>query len=470
MKRLLSLSFAALQLVLTGACLAQPAEPARPNVLFIAIDDLRPELGCYGSEVAITPNLDALADRSLLFERAYCNYAICGASRASLLSGLYPTPTRFIGLAPLDQYEPDAVTLPQVFRQSGYTTLSNGKIFHSPDDANERSWTEPAWRPEGSSMRSLDPATREHLSQRGRGYITEHPDVADDAYPDGQTALRTIADLQRLSEAGRPFFLACGFVRPHLPFYAPKRYWDLYDHDTIPLADNRYRPHDAPAGLRGSGEFNSYYRGDLQVNSDAWHREMLHGYLASTSYSDALVGQVLAELDRLGLSENTIVVIWGDHGWHLGEHDFWGKHNTLYNALRIPLIIHVPQSLTGQQQAAGQHTQAMVESVDIYPTLCDLAGIQAPEATQGRSFRALFTEPDAAFRQSVYARHGNADAVLTPRYAYTRYPGNDNATMLFDHETDPQENQNIAGDPANRELVNQLEQLLQERMREAQSE
>jgi hypothetical protein len=228
------------------ACVAFLASSAiaqdRPNVLFISIDDLRPELGCYGSKVAITPNLDKLVEQGLLFERAYCNYPICGASRASMLSGLYPTSKRFVGLAPLDQYEPKAVTLPQAFKQQGYTTLSNGKIFHNTADANERSWSEPAWRPGGSPLASLHPATRKQLSKKKRGYIVESPDVPDNAYFDGKVAEKTIADLKRLKEEGKPFFLACGFVRPHLPFYAPKQHWDLYDRDKLPLADNRFRP------------------------------------------------------------------------------------------------------------------------------------------------------------------------------------------------------------------------------------
>ncbi len=441
----------------------------RPNILFIAIDDLRPELGCYGSGVAITPNLDKLAGQGLRFDRAYCNYPICGASRASLMSGLYPTSKRFLGLDPLDQYEPDAVTLPQLFKQHGYTTISNGKIFHDQKDANTRSWSEPAWRPEGGSMTSHDPATRQQLSSKQRGYITEGPDVADNAYFDGLLAEKTIADLKRLKDAGQPFFLACGFVKPHLPFYAPKKYWDLYDRDKLPLADNRYAPKDAPAELKGSGEYNSYFLGGLKINSDAWHREMLHGYLACTSYADAMAGQVLDELDRLGLSENTIVVVWGDHGWHLGEHNFWGKHNTLHNALRIPLIVRLPKSMQASASAAGRATSAMVETVDIYPTLCALAGLDAPDTLQGRSFSQLFLDPTSEFRDAIYARFNADECVVTKRYAYTRYKGVDGPRMLFDHTIDPEENQNIVADPAYAVVVSELNLYLDERIRVAQS-
>ena len=456
-------------LILVVLFFAWPAgATGRPNILFISIDDLRPELGCYGSDVAITPHLDKLAGQGLLFDRAYCNYPICGATRASLLSGLYPNPKRFIGLRSLDSYEPDAVTLPQVFKQNGYTTLSNGKVFHSVKDANERSWSEPAWRPGVSTMNSLDPATRKHLSKKKRGYITEGPEVSDNAYFDGMVAEKTIQDLKRLKKEGKPFFLACGFVKPHLPFYAPKKYWDLYDRDKLPLAKNRYRPRDTPAELKGSREYTGYFLGDLEINSDAWHREMLHGYLACTSYADALTGQVLDELDRLGLADNTIVVVWGDHGWHLGEHNFWGKHNTLHHALRIPLIVRLPKSMQSTKAVAGQSTAGMVETVDIYPTLCDLAGIKAPDATQGRSFRSLFEDPKTEFRDAIYARFKSADTVVSKRFAYTRYNGKDGPKMLFDHRNDPEENQNVAGDGSYGTAVLELDRYLDERIRVSQ--
>ena len=453
-------------LLLLYAC-TNVAASEKPNILFISIDDLRPELGCYGSEVAVTPSLDKLADQGLLFDRAYCNYPICGASRASLLSGLYPTSKRFVGLNPLDKYEPEAVTLPQAFKQNGYTTLSNGKIFHDSKDANERSWSEPAWRPNVSTMASLDPATRRKLSKKKRGFITEGPDVPDNAYFDGMVAEKTIADLGKLKASGKPFFLACGFVKPHLPFYAPKKYWDFYERDKLPLATNRYRPKEAPADLKGSGEYNGYFLGDLKVNSDAWHREMLHGYLACTSYADALTGQVLDELDRLGLADNTIVVVWGDHGWHLGEHNFWGKHNTLHNALRVPLIVRLPKSFTEQATSKDKQTSALVESVDLYPTICDLAGIDAPETLQGKSFRMLFKKPTSEFRRSVYARHKNAETLLTKRYAYTRFNGIGGPEMLFDHQTDPQENRNVAGKPAYAITVDELSMDLDQRINDA---
>ncbi|MCH7227111.1 sulfatase [Haloferula sp. A504] len=314
-----------------------------PNVLFIAIDDLRPELGCYGSPQVQTPHIDRFAAEALRFDRAYCQVPICMGSRACLMTGILPTATRFVGACHVEKDTPGVATLPEVFRKAGYATVSNGKIFHHTDDTAERSWSEKPWKPGMSHMQSHDPETTRRLSKsKQRGRIFEGPEVADDAYPDGLVARKTIEDLRRFKEQGKPFFLACGFIRPHLPFYAPKRYWDLYDREKIEIAGNRHRPQGAPKALRGSREFSSYHLADYEVNSGAWHRMMRHGYYASTSYVDKLTGDVLAELDQLGLAEETVVVIWGDHGWHLGEHDFWGKHNTMHLATRVPLIIRVP--------------------------------------------------------------------------------------------------------------------------------
>jgi len=457
-----------LALLLLLPCSVAFAADTRPNVLFIAIDDLRPELGCYGSPIAITPHLDKLAERSLLFERAYCNVPVCGASRASLFTGLYPIGTkRFAKFdTKIDEDEPGAVTLPQVFKDAGYTTLSNGKILHHATDAQDRSWSEPAWKTKGGGARGLLPETREKLSKRGRGYILEAADVEDDAYPDGRIARRTIDNLKRLAKEGKPFFLGCGFMKPHLPFYAPKQYWDLYDPAKIPLADNRYMPKDAPPALRGSGEYRGYHLGELEVNSDRWHREMKHGYLACISYVDAQVGRVLSELNELGLADNTIVVIWGDHGFHLGEHNFWGKHNTLDHAARVPLIIHVPTAGM-KNNAAGRKTASLVETVDLFPTLCELAGLKPPKAIQGRSMTPLFTDPTMPFRTSVYFRYRSADAVITEQFAYSRFDTTAGGRMLFDHTRDPGENRNVVNDENYLETATWMDTQLNQRMKEA---
>jgi iduronate 2-sulfatase len=449
--------------VLVAGTLASLALAAdKPNVLFIAIDDLRPELGCYGSAQVKTPHIDQFASQAMVFTRAYCQVPVCGASRASLFTSVLPTPKRFVSFkSRADADVPGATTLPQAFKNAGYTTISLGKVFHNQRDCAERSWSEPPWRPDASHAKSHDPETTLRLSQRKRGRIYEAPEVDDLAYGDGQTAARAIADLRRLKKAGQPFFLGVGFIRPHLPFYAPKKYWDLYDRQDIVPATNRDRPRDAPAALRGSGEFRSYHLADYDIQSDAWHRMMRHGYMASTSYVDKLVGDVLAELERLELDKSTIIVLWGDHGWHLGEHNFWGKHNTMHLAMRVPLIIKVPGSKNGR-------CQALVETSDLFPTLCEFAGLAVPKTVQGRSFQSLFDSPQQKFRTVAYSRFGPGDAVITDRFTYTRYRQG-RGEMLYDLVEDPQENRNVAADPQYQKHLAELQALLKTRLDEAAS-
>ena len=442
------------------SCVAEPeSQPERPNILFLSIDDLRPELGSYGSPQVITPHMDRLAAKGVLFNRAYVQVPVCGASRASLMTGILPTRTRFTTFTSrADQDAPGAATLPQVFKKAGYTTISNGKVFHTPEDTNDRSWSKPAWVPDLNGRHSHDPETTRRLSDRDRGRIYEYPDVPDDAYYDGLVTKRTIADLRRLKEAREPFFLACGFFNPHLPFYAPKRYWDLYERDEIDIAEFRERPMNAPRQLRGSGEYTSYHLGDYDPDSDAFHRVMRHGYLASTSYVDQLVGDILDELAELGLADNTIIVLWGDHGFHLGEYNFWGKHNTMHLSLHIPLIMYVPDGQKGV-------TDALVETSDIFPTLCKLAGIPIPDTVQGKSFAALFEQPEQPFREVVYSRWQGGDTAITERFNYTRW-GN-GAEMLYDLSEDPKETVNVAGEDAYAEHIEKMRTLLEQRMAEA---
>ena len=432
----------------------------RPNVLFIAIDDLRPELECYGGPQVKSPNLDKLAEQGVQFTRAYCQVAVCGASRASMLTGVLPTTNRFRNyFARADEDVPNATTLPEAFKNAGYTTISNGKIFHHRDDSEAESWSEKAWRPKSGHGTSFDPETREKLSKRKRGRIYEHPDVADNAYGDGQVAEKTITDLQRLKKSGKPFFLACGFIRPHMPFYAPKKYWDLYKRDEIKIADNRFLPENAPNDLRGGSEFKSYHLAGLNEKSEEFHRMMRHGYMACVSYVDKLVGDVLAELKRLELDEDTIVVVWGDHGWHLGEHTFWGKHNTTHLAMRVPLIVTVPGKKVGP-------SKSLVETSDLFPTLCELAGIPIPATVQGKSFVSVLNAPEKPFRKVAYTRYGPGDAVVTEQFNYTRYNGG-KSEMLYDLKKDPNENVNIAGNPEYSKTVAKMRALLKTRMAEA---
>jgi iduronate 2-sulfatase len=433
---------------------------SRPNVLFIAIDDLRPELGCFGSAQVKTPHIDKLASTGMVFTRAYCQVPVCGASRASLMTGILPTRSRFVEFSTKAETDaPGAITLPEVFKNAGYTTLSHGKIFHEKTDTQSRSWSIPAWRPV-DKMYGNDPETKLHISNtKKRGRVFESPDVPDNAYADGQIAAKTIEKLQRFKQTGKPFFLACGFMKPHLPFYAPKKYWDLYDRKKINIADNRDRPKNAPKELNGSNEFRSYHLAGFDENSEEFHRMMRHGYLACTSYVDKLTGDILAELEKLGLAENTIVVLWGDHGFHLGEHNFWGKHNTMHLSSRVPLIVKVPGKKAGT-------TSSIVETSDIFPTLCTVAGLATPETIQGRDFSALLEDPKKPFREAAYSRYINGDAVITPTFSYTSYKGG-KSRMLYDLEKDPHENTNLADQPAYSEMVKRMSILLKQRQEEA---
>ncbi len=416
------------------------------NVLFIAIDDLRPELGCYGAPQIKSPNIDQFAKEALVFNRAYCNVPVCGASRASLLTGILPTKTRFIDYKAKAQEDvPNAKTLPGVFKEAGYTCISNGKIFHYNKDVQEASWSRNPWMPPGGHRVAYDPTTNDVLMKSGNGRIYEAPDVDETGYPDYKIAQKTISDLRRFKASGESFFMACGFFRPHMPFYAPKKYWDLYDRATIEIADNRELPENAPSLLRGSGEFKSYSFGDYKPKTEAFHKMMRHGYYACVSYVDQMVGEVLRELEVLGLAENTIVVLWGDHGWHLGEHEFWGKHNTLHKALQVPLIVKVPG------KAKGTETKALVESVDIYPTLCELANVKVPDYVMGKSFTSVLDNPKQAFRTNAYARFKKADAIVTEEFTYSLFENGEE--MLYNLKKDPKENKNIAADDSNTSVL-----------------
>lgn len=445
----------------------QPKSATKPNVLFISVDDLRPEIAGFGSDHIISPNIDRLIADSTTFNRAYCNVPTCGASRASLLTGLRPQwPNRFTNNARGDKQVPNALTLPMHFKNNGYHTISNGKIFHNQFDFAD-SWSESPWRMfdyengkdwavDNFDKLWLNPESTNSRNERtGRGPFCESADVDDSETQDGKVANKTIADLRRLSKADKPFFMACGFWRPHLPFNAPKKYWDMYDPDKITLAGNRYKPKDLPKQCYNSGEINAYSQVKGRKNSDDFHRQARHAYYACVSFIDAQIGRVLDTLDELGIADNTIVVLWGDHGWHLGEHTYWGKHNTLNNALQVPLIVKAP----GCKPAK---TDSFAELVDIYPTLCDLTDLPKPDHLQGDSFVPVLKDPAKQIKPATYSIWQGGHAIKTDRYLYTQWQKNGKTTahMLYDHENDPEENINIADVPANKQLVEELQLMI----------
>jgi len=427
---------------------------AKPNVLLICVDDLKPALACYDDKTALTPHIDRIASRGVLFESAYCNQAVCSPSRNALMTGLRP---QTIGIYDLPTHfrktAPDAVTVGQHFKEAGYHVAGLGKIYHvghgNIDDA--ATWSVPHWKPKAAQY-ALPESTSEMRDGRNgpRGKPTEAVDVPDDRYPDGQVALEAVKRLRTAaSNPSQPFFLAVGFVKPHLPFVAPKKYWDLYDQSKLPMPTLDSPPKGAPEFAPSSwGELRQYAtvpeKGAL---SEAATRHLIHGYYAATSYMDAQVGKLLDALDALRLAENTIVVLWGDHGWHLGDHGMWCKHTNYEQAARIPVIVATPDG------AKGAKTRALIETVDIYPTLSELAGLPAPAGLDGKSFARVLTDPAAETRDHVihvYPRSGllgRAIRTATHRLVEWKAPGEpaDKAVLeLYDYSADPAETENLA--------------------------
>jgi iduronate 2-sulfatase len=437
----------------------------RPNVLFIAIDDLRPELACYGQQHIHSPNIDALAKSGVLFERAYCMVPTCGASRASLMTGIRPSRNRFVNyLAWAQKDAPGIRTFNTQFKEHGYYTLSLGKIFHHPKD-NAEGWSEPAWRPKGMPTyrrpENHELHAKRQKSGRKRGPAWESADVADNAYSGGVLAERAVEELQRLKGRDEPFFLAVGFFKPHLPFVAPKKYWDLYDHEKIQPPDNYHVPKNAPKeSIHSSGELRAYAgipaKGPV---SDETARNLIHGYYACVSYTDAMVGNILNQLDRLELTDNTIVVLWGDHGWNLGEHTLWCKHSCYETSMQIPLIVRAP-GIDG-----GDRRPGLIESIDVYPSLCELAGLPLPNHLQGRSFVSLMRDANAPWKQAAVGRFQSGDTIRTDTARFTEYTSRKGklvSRMLFDHAVDPNENVNTAADRP--EAVSEMSRQLHQQM------
>jgi len=444
------------------------AESTRPNILFIAVDDLRPELACYGKQHIHSPNIDRLAKSGVLFERAYCMVPTCGASRASMMTGIPPARNRFVNyLTWAERDAPGIATLNTQFRKNGYYTLSLGKVFHHPLD-NAKGWSKPAWRPKGIP-RYRRPENHElHVKQqqqgkRKRGPAWESVDVPDSDYADGVLVDRAIADLGRLKSKDEPFFLAVGFFKPHLPFIAPQKYWDLYDHEKIQLPDNYQVPKDAPQeSIHTSGELRAYAGIPAKglVSNDA-ARNLIHGYYACVSYTDALIGKLLGELDRLELTDNTVVVLWGDDGWNLGEHTLWCKHSCYETSMQIPLIVRAPGF------KGGQRREGLIETIDLYPSLCELAGLPLPDHLQGRSFVNLMKNPQAEWKAAAVGRFRNGDSIRIDGFRLTEYTnaqGKLTSRMLYDHAADPRENQNVVSQARMNQTVKNLTKKLHRQM------
>lgn len=499
-------------LCLIAGVLSSVAHAAdRPNVLFVSVDDLRPELGCYNNDEIQTPHIDAFSQTGTTFMKAYCQAAVCAPSRASAMTGLRPDSTRVWDLkGKFRDNMPDVVTIPQHFHKHGYYTVSMGKIFHNhmPDLV---SFDEPNLRPDKYMTPELidrepesfyhDEEINQELAEVRKkrlainpnkyadgwayGRATESFDGPDSQFYDGAQTDLAIDTMKRLKQKDKPFFLALGYYRPHLPFVAPKKYWDLYDRDILSQANNPFLPKDSPVmamnsdyELRGCYDLEYVKHPSVFQLPETDARRLKHGYYASVSFVDACFGKLMAGLKDLGLVDNTIVVLWGDHGWKLGEHGSWCKQTNYDIDVRVPLLIRIPNHM-----AAGSKTDALVELVDLYPTLCDVAEIPIPGDMEGTSFKPLLSNPKQPWKTAAFSQFHRAPKItpdegrymglsmVTNRYHYVEWrtwdhikgkAGEVKAVELYDHQSDPAENINVAGRKENTTVISRLAKQLKQ--------
>jgi iduronate 2-sulfatase len=452
---------------------AGPAAKAM-NVLFIIVDDLRPQMGCYGVKNMVTPNIDRLAASSVMFRGNYCQQAVCSPSRTSLLTGRRPDTTKVYDLIKFFRTTlPDVVTLPQQFKNHGYFAEAVGKVFH--EDLNDpASWSIPAdfdtsaeeFEQYQSPKSYREEAERlQQIPSHGLVYgpAFEAEDASDDSYLDGRIAMEAIRRLkiQGAKKLNTPFFLAVGFHKPHLPFVAPKKYWDLYDPDKIELPSYREKPKGAPDLAMTNFEELRHYYGVPWNNEplqESMSRNLIHGYYSGVSFIDAQIGRVLDSLEQEGFADNTIVVLCVDHGWHLDDHGLWCKHTNFEHATHVPLMIHAPGMNPGQ-------SDGLTENIDIYPTLCELAGVPAPDHLEGTSFVPLMRDPEQSWKKASFSQYPRPGDIMgysmrTDRYRYTRWMNHKDqaivAEELYDYQSDPEETTNWAGSEKYSDVLHSL--------------
>jgi arylsulfatase A-like enzyme len=500
--------------VISNEIIAQDKRTSKPNILFIAVDDLKPLMGCYGNTMVKTPNIDKLAKIATVFKKNYCQQAICGPTRASLMTGSRPDVTKIWNLTTqMRDVNPAIVTLPQYLITQGYTTSGIGKIYH-PSSAiggvDPVSWSIPYLKSKESDFpaelglpangqyqlpetkarmtpdiiaerkqQNKDLAANDENPKSIKGPSTECLDLPDNAYQDGVNALLAKDQIIALSKSDKPFFMAVGFSKPHLPFVAPKKYWDLYKREEMPIASFQEHSKNGPLiAYHQSGELRNYLdipefatlpadslRIGLKIEKQ---RALIHGYYAAISYMDAQVGILLNTLESLGTLDNTIIVLWGDHGWHLGDHDLWHKHTNFEEATRAPLIIAGPRIKSGK-------INSLTEFVDVFPTICDLAGVAIPKNLDGKSLKPLMLNNKAKgkeyaisqyprkLKKAEMAKLGYTDAKMmgyslrTDQYRYTIWMNNFNskeafnesqvyASEMYDYVKDPLEKVNVVND------------------------
>ena len=451
-------------LMLLAILTSLAAAAGKPNVLFIAVDDMNNDLGCYGHPLVKSPNIDRLAAIGTRFDRAYCQFPLCSPSRSSLMTGLRPDTTRVFDLRyHFRQGLPDVVTLPQMFMNNGYFAARVGKIYHygNPGDIGTSGLDDaPSWKefvnPAGRDKTTLELDVINYTPKRGLGSamaFLSDKEGKDEEHTDGKVATEAIKLLEKHKD--EPFFLAVGFYKPHTPYIAPKKYFDLYPMEKItlpPIAADFQKTALEPA--LASTKPWPYFG----VTPDQ-ARECKQAYYAAISFVDAQIGRVLDSLDRLGLRDNTIVVFWSDHGYHLGEHGLWMKQSCYEESTRVPFIIAMPG-----QKTAGKSCARTVELLDMYPTLADLAGLTPPKNLEGASVRPLLENPVAEWKRPAYSQVQRGDfpghSVRTERWRYTEWSGGEKGAELYDHDTDVQELHNLAGDPGHAAVVTEMKALL----------
>ncbi len=470
---LTKIGFGVIGIALAPSLVSYATQKNKPkNILFIGVDDLRTELNCYGATHIHSPNIDKLAENGVLFQEAFVQQAVCSASRASFLMGCrpntvgvdYPYSKYFV-----NEFMKKYPTLPGYFYQNGYYARNLGKIHHGyKENLTEKSW-EPPFKPHYQLSENIEEGKKYN---GGRGITTppfEMADVPDEKYKDAKTATEAINTLRRIAakKDEQSFFLSVGFVKPHLPFVAPKKYWDLYDPEQIKLSPNKIHPENSPeystthyALANYSGQSN---KDGKETLSDERARELRHGYYACVSFVDAQIGRIIRELERLGLKEDTIIVFWTDHGWHLGDHNSWGKCTNFDRSTRSPLIISIPGNKNN-----GKSTSALVEYVDLFPTLAELASLQIPQHLEGTSMLPVLNNPDIEWKSAVFSqfprgRKLEGYSIRTNRYRYVEWCKKDGIKILeiesrelYDHKNDPNESVNIAHLPENKKLIENL--------------
>ena len=470
--------FCAIVLVLFSfscALKTKQVENKKPNVLLLYMDDLRPQLHSYGANMIQSPNIDALAASGVQFNNAYSNVAVCGASRASMLTGIRPTKSIFLNYNTfVEQERSNAITLPQLFKNNGYTTISNGKIYHHLDD-REGDWDE-VWRPYAFDENDKNLAPTDYWQSLWKDYqletnaktyketdngpAYEAADVLDSVYIDGRMTQKVIRDIKKLSKSKQPFFLTAGFISPHLPFNAPKKYWNLYKRENIKQPYNNYVAKDAPKISISNWPEMRAYNGipkEGQV-SDSLAITLIHGYYATVSYVDALIGDIVTNLKAEGLYENTIIILVSDHGYNLQEHTQWAKFTSHKISAHVPLIISSPKFRNKTT------TEALVELVDVYPTLAELCNLEMPkEQLEGESLIPVLKDATHKGKKYIFMKSGNGYTVKSNEFGYTEYRNNNGAiiaTMLYDHLNDKDENVNLSNLPEYSEIVAEFQHIL----------